>query len=403
MAEQAKPLDVTPELLQAHPELILVVLIIYAVLTFVLVGGAGMWIWTIRRWYQGKQLLTLESWTPRVWGMCDLLITLVLIVFGQTISLHWWSRASGVDLKQLRGEGDLPLTAMSSISASYLVVMGICLMWLGIRYGTQLSHAGFSWSKFKSHMRLGVGAALLSLPIVYGIMALVSAGLNQEYDHPLLERMSEDGSWNAFFMAAFCAVVAAPICEEFLFRVLLQGWLQSLPWSSQSLWWLLGASTSHCTQLTQSQLPQTANVDTQPSTDDAIVSESSLAPIAAVASSVTEPQAEPSDVPPIVAPMTGSLPGDTDQVLLTVPATGGSSLPSLTPPLWPVFVSGTLFGLAHWGYGLSFVPLIVLGIILGMLYRATHSIWPSLTVHFILNFLSILGLGLASYLKSLQQ
>jgi membrane protease YdiL (CAAX protease family) len=44
-----------------------------------------------------------------------------------------------------------------------------------------------------------------------------------------------------------------------------------------------------------------------------------------------------------------------------------------------------------------------LGIILGMLYRATHSIWPSLTVHFILNFLSILGLGLASYLKSLQQ
>ena len=65
------------------------------------------------------------------------------------------------------------------------------------------------------------------------------------------------------------------------------------------------------------------------------------------------------------------------------------------PPLWPSLVTGTLFGLAHFGYGLSFIPLIVLGILLGLLYRATHSIWPSLVVHVMLNGSSMTALGVA--------
>ena len=62
-------------------------------------------------------------------------------------------------------------------------------------------------------------------------------------------------------------------------------------------------------------------------------------------------------------------------------------------------MTGILFGLAHWGYGLSFIPLIVLGIVLGMLYRATHSIWPCFLVHFALNSTSMLGLGLSILLE----
>ncbi len=74
--------------------------------------------------------------------------------------------------------------------------------------------------------------------------------------------------------------------------------------------------------------------------------------------------------------------------------------PQRLPPLWPALVTGVLFGLAHLGYGLSFIPLIVLGIILGLLYRATHSIWPSLMVHFILNSSSMIALGIGILIES---
>ena len=63
-------------------------------------------------------------------------------------------------------------------------------------------------------------------------------------------------------------------------------------------------------------------------------------------------------------------------------------------PWWPVFVSGILFGLAHFEYGMSWVPLIVLGIVLGWLYRVTNRIWPSLIVHFLVNATSMTGFAL---------
>ena len=71
----------------------------------------------------------------------------------------------------------------------------------------------------------------------------------------------------------------------------------------------------------------------------------------------------------------------------------GAPVADLVPPVWPSVVTGILFGLAHWGYGLSFIPLIVLGIVLGLVYRATHSIWPCILIHAMLNGTSMLALG----------
>jgi membrane protease YdiL (CAAX protease family) len=65
----------------------------------------------------------------------------------------------------------------------------------------------------------------------------------------------------------------------------------------------------------------------------------------------------------------------------------------LIPPWWPAVVTGILFGLAHISYGMSFIPLSFLGILLGFVYRQTHSIWPCILIHMMLNTLSMLMLG----------
>jgi membrane protease YdiL (CAAX protease family) len=183
-------------------------------------------------------------------------------------------------------------------------------------------------------------------------MAAVNLGFDKQYSHPLLEEMKREGSLPAYLLAVVSAVLIAPLVEEFLFRVLIQGWLQSAPFGTiKSIF--LG-------QREESQLGFVAtSTGINPTATD-----NPYAPL-----NVTVTTLEPTD--------------------------SASEAIALTPPIWPSLVTGTLFGLAHLGYGLSFIPLIVLGIILGLLYRATHSIWPSLAVHFILNGSSMSAMGIA--------
>lgn len=396
MTQDGDQIAPTAEQLQQHPEAAILLSLFGMLLLLVLVGGAIMWFTTLRRWRSGKPLLAIEPWTPRVWGLVDLIVVAVLIIAGQRTGIRLWARLTQTDIGALQQEADFPLSAMAVGSLSNLVVMLLTTLWLMLRYGASLKHIGFTSSRFFRLIGVGFGAALLSLPLMYAIMAFISLGLDEQYDHPLLNRMIQEGSLSAYLMAAFCAVVAAPLTEEFLFRVLFQGWLQSLPWSGQGAWWLLGASeqTRGATSAKPGYHFETAPLASGPAVASPAAAAGGLggdfdqsqpSPMSASASQnpyeISARVVEPAGQPPIVI----------------------ATQATITPPLWPAIVSGTLFGLAHWGYGLSFIPLIILGIILGLLYRAKHSIWPSFVVHFLLNLIAILGLGLSVYVKSITQ
>jgi membrane protease YdiL (CAAX protease family) len=62
-------------------------------------------------------------------------------------------------------------------------------------------------------------------------------------------------------------------------------------------------------------------------------------------------------------------------------------------PWWPMIVSSVLFGLAHFGYGPSWLPLIFLGLVLGGLFRATGRVWASTALHVIFNSFAMLSLA----------
>ena len=46
--------------------------------------------------------------------------------------------------------------------------------------------------------------------------------------HPLIKQMQSNGSLELLLVGIVTAVFAAPLFEEFVFRVLLQGWLERL-------------------------------------------------------------------------------------------------------------------------------------------------------------------------------
>ncbi len=349
--DQQPTVNISPEYLEQHPLVAIAFMAFTLIFMTFIVGAVSSWVFLILRAVQGKPILTTEPWKPRVWGFVDILLAVVFTIFWQfQISLI----GHGLGLaRHDAGEAptlSLPLATLSGLG-NVAAVLTVCV-WIAVRHGASIAQLGFSFARWWKHIAIGVVAAFACIPFVYALMAAISLGFDNKYSHPLLEAMKSEGSIAAYLLAVTSAVIFAPLVEEFLFRVLIQGWLQSAPFGSIKSIFLGQREASQLAFVASS-----SDIVSVPNQDNP------YAPL-----NVTVTNLELTDLNPASA--------------------------SLTPPIWPSFVTGTLFGLAHFGYGLSFIPLIVLGIILGLLYRATHSIWPSLVVHFILNSSSMLALGI---------
>jgi hypothetical protein len=94
--------------------------------------------------------------------------------------------------------------------------------------GVPLCQAGFRRPTPLQFVRDAVLGFLLAMGPTY-IALVLSERLQlrgQEPEHELLRMLAADGSFANWFWIAVTAVIGAPLAEELLFRVLLQGWLE---------------------------------------------------------------------------------------------------------------------------------------------------------------------------------
>lgn len=373
-------IELTPELLEQNPVLALALSAMSLLLIAMLVGSLASWIYLIVRVRRGQPLLEVEPCAPRVWGLADLAMVAGLFLVCQVLFATVYARLSNGEIPGA-ANGQVSAAVAAFASLGNIVAIALALFWMALRFDATPKHVGFRFSGWWRQLQIGIIATFVVLPVVYLLMAAVSIGLHSEYNHPLLDEVRRNATLTSYLMGVVTAVLLAPLAEEFLFRVMIQGWLQS--WSvSTPKQILLGA------RLSERGLGDSPALEVGP-------------PIGQNTEWDVEAQIVDTSNPyqPVVIGLTDrSAPNvDTDQVSIstTLDETHWVS----TPPWWPSVVTGILFGLAHWGYGLSFIPLIVLGIVLGLLYRATHSIWPCFLVHFALNSTSMLGLGLSILLE----
>jgi membrane protease YdiL (CAAX protease family) len=142
------------------------------------------------------------------------------------------------------------------------------------------------------------------------------------------------------------AVLAAPLFEEFIFRVLLQGWLERV--EDRRLGFL---ATERVTVPVEDYPDQ--------------------APLEVI--ETADPAAEEL---PLMRPRHGWL--------------------AVLPHGWtPILISSVMFGLAHIGHGVAPVPLVFFGIVLGYLYQRTHRIVPCIVAHMLFNAYSMLLIWLS--------
>ncbi len=363
MNEQSK-IEITPELLEQNPLLAVALSATSLLVMLLLVGSLASWVYLIVRAWRGQPWLVVEPSAPRVWGLADLVVIAVLTVACQIFFASAYARLTGFQMPP-EETGSMPAAIGAAASAGNIMAVLLSAAWIILRFGVSIGHVGFRGSGLVRQLQIAVISVLAVLPIVYLLMAAVSIGLKTDYKHPLLDEIRTTATLTSYLLGVFTAVLMAPLAEEFLFRGIIQGWLQSWGRSSPSEI-LLGAS-----------LPQRFS-------SDAIIT----------ANLVGETSSPPS-LFPVEPPEFNTGEGHASLVMddRLIEQVEGEPFVT-TPPWWPAVVTGILFGLAHWGYGLSFIPLIVLGIVLGLLYRATHSLWPCIAVHMVLNGTSMLGLGL---------
>jgi membrane protease YdiL (CAAX protease family) len=426
-------IELTPELLEQNPILAVALSAMSLMVIALLVGSLASWIYLILRVRRGQPLLVVEPCVPRVWGLADLMIVAVLIVVCQIAFASLYVRWAGAAAEGTGGE-QVSSAVAAAASLGNVLAIGLSLVWLALRFQVAPAHVGFRVSGWWRQLQIGVVATLAVLPIVYLLMAAVSIGLQSEYKHPLLDEVRRNATLGSYLLGVVTAVLLAPLAEEFLFRVMLQGWLQS--WAvSTPRQIVMGARLEERAALANPVLESPVLVSPVP---ESPVPESPVPESPVPESPVPESPVPESPMPESPVPESRRSAGQTADQSATwdveaelveetnpyrAPASssglhdaarvgGATSSPPnalhdaywvYTPPLWPAIVTGILFGLAHWGYGLSFIPLIVLGIVLGLLYRATHSIWPCFLVHFALNGSSMLGLGLSILLERAKQ
>jgi membrane protease YdiL (CAAX protease family) len=343
-----------------------------------LILSARFWLQGLMLWVAGRPVFPKpESRSMQRWGFVDLAFAFALVV-GLQLAAAYSARLLHIGPRP-GPDGEMGLMLVTWVSAIQTLAVGLTTVFIAQRCNIATSSIGWSIARLFYDLRLGVKAFIIMAPPVYLLMIIVTWLSGREYEHPI-HKMASDDPW-MLLPAIFMAVILAPLGEEFAFRVLLQGFLESLSVGRFSLEkFFVGRAFD-----SGSQLPLA--VESQPidSEFDVIQNprpDAILNPYEA--SNALDSQASSPIEPAYLGTSSGDPFGSSEDV---------ANSPRL--PWWPMVVSGLLFGLAHFEYGMSWIPLSVLGIALGWLYRITNRIWPSLVVHFCINATSMIGFSLS--------
>jgi membrane protease YdiL (CAAX protease family) len=217
---------------------------------------------------------------------------------------------------------------LASAIASNLLTFGIGVVLLRSSVGATREDFGTDTEHLKSDIGLGIKAALAVIPAVYVVQAILSHWVTGK--HPIETLIREYPEPSIVGLSTFAAVIAAPIGEEFFFRVVFQGWLERF--------WPVGPTVEELPPIVDGEI----DAPTSSLNETALLRNVSWAPIVISA-----------------------------------------SVFSLLHLGWP---GGEVRS--------DPIPLFLLSVVLGYVYQRTHRIWPSLVVHLFLNGLTMLLLAI---------
>jgi membrane protease YdiL (CAAX protease family) len=339
----------------------------------VLMGSAAAWSYLARRHRAGLPWLALEPARPTPWSIVDVIIMLALTFMINTMLFLIAVRYFG--LPNTISQDATPLqtaTVIFLFSISSFAALTLTIVIVPLRTGATMDDLGIGWHRAGHDIIIGVTAFFALAVPVYGIQLILTL-IWKETQHPLIEILRAEPTMKFFVLSGFSAVLIAPIVEEFFFRVLLQGWLQTILYRQdmEREWVSVGTGNTRIESTERESSDESANGEDR-MIDTVAVTET---PSPADQNSTRSPEGECS--------RSGDVPGIPLQSELI-----------LRPSVWAIVISAFLFALAHSSNGPDPVALFVLALGLGYLYQRTHRVLPSIVTHVMLNGMTLFQLWL---------
>jgi len=275
--------------------------VLFGMFFYLLIAASlGVWAAIFSRLRKRQPLVPFESRTPVPWTGLDIAVLLVSIVYAEMVAASFSAHYSDA------APGELSTAGLAAAAVTRLTWVLFAGMYLTVMRGTFLDDLGLRFDKFTSDVRVGLLGFLAAVLPVYGLQLLLTRFFEMPSEHPIVTFATRQTSLPSLVLAGVVAAVVAPLAEEFLFRVVLQGWLEKKQVRTRHL-------------------------------------------------------------------------GDVSDV---------------SPGLGPAATVSVLFAALHMGHGPDPIPLFFLSLILGYLYQRTHRIVAPLTVHFCVNSLAVIQLGI---------
>jgi len=286
-------------------------------------AGILLWVLNLRRVAAGGNLIEPRDQRGIPFGFLDLILLYFFMAVGNLVPAWSICQILGIEISEiskLEGNDQAMYSAASAVGLFTCVFL--TLLVYRLRYGVISLFAGL-WRRRPNDIILGLGAGVMAIPLILFFQWTITQFL--DYQHDTLEMLADKPTLWVIGASWLSAVVVAPICEEIIFRGVLQGWLQRI---GRSIYdgVLVGGWDSTILKKDVGNL----------------------------------------------------LEGEGDENLA-----GNWSRRSNS--YWPMVISSALFGLAHVGQGPAPITLFFFGLVLGYLYRKTGSLISCIVLHMMLN------------------
>jgi membrane protease YdiL (CAAX protease family) len=197
-----------------------VTVVVLLLIWTLVVSSAVLWGRGLLRWRQGEPLLLPESRTSRPPDplAASLAIGWVVLNFVLRVAGEFAPQAPEAPFRP----DEVLFGARWDTVVQALVTL---ILWQALTRGQRLPSAefGMHFVRWRRQLAAGVlGFVAAWLPVLL-VLWITQPLRTEERLHPLLRLLSEAPSCEAYFWAILAAVLIAPLAEELIFRVILQG------------------------------------------------------------------------------------------------------------------------------------------------------------------------------------